>query len=316
MRDKIKKTIIAVCHDAGGAEVVSAFVKKNISKYNFVCLAIGPAEKIFKRKKLNKFLVSRTKNPEELFDKFKKIHLILVSTNWSSSISHNFIRGGKSRGIKTAVYLDHWVNYRERFGYPRTGWKKNLPEEIWAGDKRAYKLAKEFFKGLTIKLVPNYYFEEIKKEYKRIKKNKKEKNGILYISEPISEQINVFGDKNKIRYNEFEILEKLFDFFTKEKVKRKIIVRLHPSEKKDKYDTIILKYKNKLKIIKSYNRNVFSDLTECSTVIGIKSMAMVVAYLCGKKVISFSPYYNKSFSLPFKEIDEIKNIKYFKKIIN
>jgi len=70
-------------------------------------------------------------------------------------------------------FIDHWVNYRERFGYPLKNWKNNLPDEIWAGDKYAFLIAKKLFnKILPIKLVKNPYFKEIKNKYYKTKKIK------------------------------------------------------------------------------------------------------------------------------------------------
>jgi hypothetical protein len=310
MNKIIKKNILTVCHDAGGAEVISAYVGKNVVKANFICLVAGPAVKVFKRKKLDKFFITGKRKPGNIFVKFKNIDLVLTGTNWSSALGRDFIQEGKNRGIKTVVYLDHWTNYRERFGYPRPDWQNNLPHEIWAGDKHSYFLAKKYFKELSVKLVPNCYFQEIKDEYKKsCSKGKNAGNGILLVCEPMSEKINVDGDKNKIKFTEYEILRKLLDFFADNKTDRPIIVRLHPSEKKDKFDDILANYERKLKISKSCGKDILSDLQKCSDVIGAKSMALVIARLCGKRVFSFDNFRDiNNFLLPFKGIKIIKRI--------
>ena len=46
------------------------------------------------------------------------------------------------------VYLDHWMNYRERFGYPSQGWQKNVPAELWVGDSHALTLVKKDYQKL------------------------------------------------------------------------------------------------------------------------------------------------------------------------
>lgn len=303
MSSKVKKNILTVCHDAGEAEVISSYVRKNATKANFICLAAGPAIKIFKKKNLNKMLISDKSDPEKTLSKFKNIDLILTGTNWSSSLGRDFIKEGKNRGIKTVVYLDHWTNYRERFGYPRPGWRKNLPDEIWAGDKYAYFLATKYFKEIPVKAAPNYYFREIKDEYRKICLRKTAGKGILLVSEPVSEKINIDGDKNKIKLTEYEIVKKLLDFFANDNIGRPIILRLHPSEKRNKYDRILAGYKRKLKIKKSSGKELLEDLQKCSDVIGVKSMALAIARLCGKRVFSLSNFSCKDdFILPFKGI--------------
>ncbi len=310
MAKKTRKNIFTVCNDAGGAEIISAYVKKNALKANFICLVAGPAVKVFKRKKLDKFFITGKRKPENIFSKLKNIDLILTGTNWSSALGRDFVQEGKNRGIKTVVYLDHWTNYRERFGYPRPDWQKNLPDEIWAGDKHSYFLAKKYFKKLSVKLVPNCYFQEIKDGYKKsCSRGKNAGNSILLVCEPVSEKINVDGDKNKIKFTEYEILRKLLDFFADNKTDRPIIVRLHPSEKKDKFDDILANYERRLKISKSCGKDILSDLQKCSDVIGAKSMALAIALLCGKRVFSFANFRNKNdFMLPFKGILTVKKI--------
>lgn len=46
----IQKNLI-ICHDAGRAEILSAYVKAHEKKAIFYCVVAGPAEKIFRRKK-------------------------------------------------------------------------------------------------------------------------------------------------------------------------------------------------------------------------------------------------------------------------
>ncbi|PIT93554.1 hypothetical protein COU00_03730, partial [Candidatus Falkowbacteria bacterium CG10_big_fil_rev_8_21_14_0_10_43_11] len=163
-----KRTVITVCHDAGGAEIISAYVKANNSKAKFVCLALGPARKIFLRKKLGDLLISKKFDAEIIFKKFLP-DFLLTGTSWASGIEFKYVKQAKKLGVKTAVYLDHWTNYRERFGYPRLGWENNLPEEIWVGDKYALELAKRKFIGkIKLRLVENLYFKEVKKQYRNL----------------------------------------------------------------------------------------------------------------------------------------------------
>lgn len=315
MNIKNKGKILTVCHDAGGAEVISAYVKKNKKKFDFVCLAVGPTVKIFKRKKLGKHLIAENR-ARSLLIKKNVFKMVLTGTSWASSIELDFIKVAKDRGIRAVSYLEHWKNYRERFGYPRRNWKKNLPDEIWLGDKYAFKLAGRLFSNLTLKLVPNLYFKEIKEEFKKIrgKIGRKKNKGILFLSEPLASQINCFGDKGGKGLTEFDILGAILSFLVQKNPGRRVIIRFHPSEKKNKYDDILSRY-GRLKIVKSKNKNILKDLNQVKLVIGMDSMALVISYLCGKKTISFLPPGSQKSYLPFKEIIKIRRIKDLEKKI-
>jgi hypothetical protein len=165
------------------------------------------------------------------------------------------------------------------------------------------------FKGLVeeINLVENLYFEEVKEDYKKRKKYfNGECNSVLFLSEPISEKINIFGDKRDKETDEYKILDDFLNFLEKNGEKSEIIICFHPSEKKDKYDKILGKYK--LNIIKSKNTDIYDDFLMSKYVFGMSSMALVVACLCGKETISFLANDN-SFYFPFDKIHKINNMK-------
>ena len=73
----------------------------------------------------------------------------------------------KNKNKKLIAYLDHWVNYRERFIYKK---KIIQPNEIWVSDHFALNAAKKIFKKIPIKLKKNYYYYFLKNKIK--KKNK------------------------------------------------------------------------------------------------------------------------------------------------
>ena len=70
-----KKIFFIVCHDAGGAEIISSWLKKK--KIKFFGAITGPAKNIFKREKLKFFY---RKNLSEI----KKIDLVLAGSGWTS----------------------------------------------------------------------------------------------------------------------------------------------------------------------------------------------------------------------------------------
>ena len=94
-----------VAHDAGGANMLNALLRKFID-LNFYLFIDGPALKIFDSK--NIFLIT----DEEVF--FEKVNFVLAGTG-STRFEKKLLRKARSIGCETAVILDHFVNYKARF---------------------------------------------------------------------------------------------------------------------------------------------------------------------------------------------------------
>lgn len=286
MKNK-KSKILVVCHDNGGAEIISAFVKFREKQDSFINFVSGPAIKVFRRKKIKAFITKPTADVESILNRYRQVRpTVLTGVGWSTDLEIRAIRAAKKLGLSSVAYLDHWVNYQERFGFPRPDWTDNLPDEIWVGDKTAYFLAKKFFPSkVVIRHIPNQYFRAIEKEYDKSVKIEPTAN-LLIVSEPLGEAINSYGQKLPLLFDEFAWLEILLSNLARSNFKDRVILRLHPSEAKDKFDSILAKYRGKIRLSKSHNKNIINDLVKVHTVIGITSMAMVVAAICQKKVFS------------------------------
>ena len=310
--------ILVVSHDAGGANILNALVKKYSSDFNWKVYVKGPAAKIFRERANTVKYIKKNLNIKCVIE-LEKPDLILTGTSWASSIEIEFLKLAKKQGIRTAVFLDHWCNYRERFGYS-DNWKKNLPDIVFIGDKWAYALAlKAGFPEKKLRQVENPYLDDIIKDvklfpYTRVAKSKDNKIRVLYLSEPIYEHaLKCHGNPDYWGYTEYGIIKDLVK--VKETCKgflMKLRIRLHPAEKKDKY--------KKIGIVVSRNKQLIRDCLWSDIVIGSDTMGLVIGSAIGKKVISYIPNIKKTCSLPQKEIikiysigDLIKEIKSFKK---
>lgn len=303
---RTKKNILIECHDAGGAEIISAYVKKQKARYRFLCIAHGPAKKIFARKGLSPLVISKSLGLK-LLDTEEEINMVVCGTSWISDLGHRIIKKAKKAGIKSAVYLDHWTNYKERFGYPKKNWQNNLPDELWVGDEYAVRLAKRYFKNPVIKLVRNAYFQEIKSNYRALKRAIRAKDdSILVISEPALLTHKTFYESGYV-FSETDVLKMVLDYLSEKNVDKNIIIRLHPAEKKGKYQTLLAQYKNKLRFRKQHS-GILKDFAGAQLVIGRRSMALALAVLCGKTAVSFIPDKKISFPLPFDKIIKMRNI--------
>jgi len=289
--------ILIVSHDAGGAEVITAWIKNNNFHQYAYCLQ-GPAQSIFSRKLLG----MRTYDCNEI--DLSQFDLVLTGTSWSSELERRMILQTKENGIKTAAYLDHWVNYRERFGYPSKGWLENLADEIWCGDEYAMEICRDC--GIPVqklRLVENEYFCQIREEAEAYK-NEVVPKSILYICEPVGEHMKKeHGDEFYLGYNEFSALESFFKTLLKSDMSSyRITLRLHPSENDGKYDFIVNRFKNELQIEISHDTHLYMDIQHAEIVVGCESMALVVAVELNKKVFSVIPPHGLPCRLPHSEI--------------
>lgn len=286
-----------VCHDAGGAEIISSYIKQNPQS----CLYVldGPALNIFRRK-LGSIKIT------SMDDALKYADRVLCGTSWKSDIERVAIQQAKLLKKESICFLDHWVNYLDRF-YLCGDYV--FPDAIWVGDFFAYSLAEKIFSECKIKLVENPYFKEIVCELNTNKKSKIfSKKTVLYICEPIKEHALIrYGNARYFGYTEEEAIEFAIDNIGKcVKGDFQIVLRLHPSEKVEKYAQFIKKFKVPINI---GNKSTLIEEIACSDiVIGCESMGMVVGLLANKRVISCIPKNGKPCSLPYQEIEHLRDM--------
>jgi len=302
----MKIKILVVSHDAGGANILNALVKKYNTDFDWKVYAKGPAIKIF-RKYRNAERIIEASDIEHMLN-IEKPDLVLTGTSWASNLEIDFIRHGKSAGIKTAVFLDHWCNYKERFGYPGS-WKRNLPHIIFTGDKCAYNIAlKAGFPEKKLRQVENPYLEEIIKEaklygYTKLPVRKNSKIRILYLSEPVYEHaLKSHGNPDFWGYTEYGIVKDLANINDLcESLLIELKVRLHPSEKRDKYNLACVNV--------SRNKQLIKDCLWADIIVGGDTMALAVASMIGRKVFSYIPSVKKTCSLPQEDIIKVDSLK-------
>ena len=286
--------ITIVSHDAGGAEIISEWLKKKNKKFN-LCLK-GPAIKIFKKK----FKKIENKNLNRSLNQSK---LLITGTSWPSRFETKAIREALKKKIKVITFLDHWTNYKLRFYLNN---KLIFPHEIWVTDKMALKIAKKELPKINIKLKKNNYFEKKIKSLKKIKRKFKESN-ILYLCSPIIKNNYNLKKNYLFKYNEKSLLNYFFKNIQCLKFNYKnIIIRLHPSEKLKKY--LWIKKKFGKKVIISKNKKLENDIASSKYIFGFNSNAMVLSALVGKKVFNISPLGKKANILPFKNILDFSKI--------
>lgn len=297
------KRVAIVSHDAGGAEILSSYIVQQNLHCSYVLA--GPALKIFK-KKIGPVSVI------PLGDAIAESEWLLCGTSWQSDLEWQGIKIANHYGKRTVAFLDHWVNYRQRF--VRNG-QTCLPNEIWVGDAHAKALAESVIPEVATKLLVNPYYEELKRDIAAIRWPEIGKGvglNLLFLSEPVREGgARLFGDEHYWGYTEEEALHFLLsNLHVFAQPIGRIVIRPHPSEPAHKYDWVEKIYK--LAMVSASDRAILEDIAECDVVLGLQSMAMVIGLLAGKRVISCIPKDGDRCLLPHPEIEHlatlIKNI--------
>lgn len=289
------ETVAVVSHDAGGAEILSSWVSH--SRYNCSVVAAGPAIQIFKRKCPQiKFL-----SLEEALD---ECAWVLCGTGWQSGFERQAIALGKLRGKKTVAFLDHWVNYLERF---QESGGIFLPEEIWVGDKEAKRIASQLFPDTPVMLQENPYIEDLLGEIVKLNQDKPKSSivNVLYVCEPVAEHALVqYGDERYLGYTEHDALCYFLENIELlgQKVDS-ITIRPHPSESVDKYFWAIDRTPLQVKL--GGQESLLKEIIESEIVVGCESMAMVVGLIAKKRVISTIPPEGRKCQLPQQEIEHL-----------
>ena len=276
--DLKNKKLGVISNDAGGAHILAAylFTKKITPKF----ILSGPAIAVFKS-----YFGNNIKIEKDISSALEKCDIYLSGTGWHSNFEYLGIQKAKENKKTVIAYLDHWVNYSERFIRNDI---QVLPDCIWIGDKFGETICKKEFIDIDIILVDNEYFKIATRRYKEeVLISSIETFDFMFISEALSQGAKNFkGEENYYGYTELDAY-RLFLKSLRGSPEKTILVRLHPSDNHGKYDQISMNYPNK--IIVSKENDLIKDLVRCKCVVGCNSMALYIAFLCGKKVLTAIP---------------------------
>lgn len=294
--DILESPFAVFCHDAGAANLIIEWLK-DCNLEMKVCME-GPAKEIWKRNFPNK-------NLYPLDTVMDGVTALLSGTGWGS-YEVNARNKAKNINIKNIAVIDHWVNYKERF--VKDG-QEELPDMIIVSDKYAYKKAKLLFSKVQITQLPNNYLNV----QVSLSNNVRKKNcrtpieNILIIGEPLKEKIN--GQDKNTEFIAISYLMNNLDKINLSKERIKFTLRTHPSEKKNKYDSVKKKYINQFTEFSISNtNNLYEDIASADVVVGMNSFALVVALSAAVPTICILPPEANNCVLPQKEIMHLKKM--------
>ena len=294
------RKIAIFAHDAGGSELVLELLKASlhVGEFKVFCTNDSPCKRIIEQKNLTKFMQIIKPSKEIIFSALNSLDpdVILYTTSWQNHYEYHFLDYAKKHKILSMAFLDNWTNYRERFGYPANNWKNNFPDFIATHDEKNTQEAK-YFDLANIVAIKNYSIINELRSFKKSKQN----DTLLFLSEPTSKVAGAtYGDANYWGFNEADVFKSILKH--KEKFKcNKIVVRLHPSDKEDIYKKINPQ-------VNISNSSLNEDIARSKIIIGIDSSVLYLAFLLGKKVISYMPSDIRKFHIPLPKSNQLKNL--------
>ena len=288
-----------VSHDAGGAEILSSYVRQQ----GLACIYCveEPARSVFARKLGHVESVSI----EEIVERSDRI---LCGTSFLSDLEWRALGLARQAAKRSVSMLDHWVNYRQRF--LRHG-EWHFPDEVWVGDELGAGLARAAMPEIKVIIVPNAYVQDIEREFAAIpvpQRGNQAGTRILYVCEPLREDgLALYGNELFWGYTEEDALRYFMSNVSclAEQIDR-IVVRPHPQESRDKYNWVTHEFD--LPIVSGENKTLLEQLVVSDVVVGCASMAMVIGLIVGKRVVSCIPPGGKASPLPHPAIEKMRDL--------
>lgn len=294
LEDLIVPPLAVVCHDAGSANVIIAWLKSYTGDFR-ACME-GPARNTWKKN----FPDSEIFSNEDVMKDAKT----LLSGTGSAELEHFSRIDAKKKSIKTIAVIDHWTDYKGRFTRDDN---ETLPDIIIVTDEYAYEMARDCFSSSSVIQVPNNYLQKEVElaQSLRTKECREVIENILVIGSPERDKLL------RPNYLEFSAIEFLMSNLNKINLSKHLInisLRLHPAEPLDKYDFMQNKYQHLVTEIKiSKNNELYEDIAWADLVVGLSSYALVVSLACDVPTMSILPPGPNPFALPFKKIIQLRD---------
>lgn len=298
LSEHLKSPTAVVCHDAGAANLVFAWLRDwahrgLLDHHEFRLVLQGPAQVAWQAQALALPLMQLH---TELHTALAGAQRVLTGTGWASHLEHDARKLASLLHIPSIAVIDHWVNYLPRF--ERAG-EVVLPDTIWVSDPYAATMANQVFKSIPVIELPNVYLQNMVKSIAPVQKNCR---NLLYVLEPIR------NDWGRGIAGEFQAL----DFFSQHLPKVvgpnavHISLRPHPSDAPGKYDDWIRAHAH-LNVDLDEHPSLNQAIEHAQWVVGAETFAMVVADAAGRQTYSSLPPWAPPCSLPQTSIKHLRD---------
>lgn len=275
-----------VAHDAGAANLIIAWMKA--WNWSVRPCVKGPALKLWEQAFPGQTIFD---TPDAAMQGCVSL---LTGTGWASALEHDARRNGRSRGLRVAAVLDHWVNYAPRFEFAgEIVW----PDELWVADACAAEIARQELPPLLIRQFENLY---LKTQIAQVASPTND-GTLLYLLEPVRNDwgFGVIGEFQALDY----LLQHLDALHS---TVNRIVLRPHPSDPPAKYHHYLAVDP---RIELDCSSDLAAAISKADMVVGVESFALTIAIATGRKVYSSLPPWAPEIRLPHKEIQQIRYLK-------
>lgn len=295
------KRILALIHDAGGAELFATLLRREGGfAWTALTLAGSPAEAIFRRAGLDGLLHVR-KTPEECAafidaaqNRDNGFDAALYNPGWGPFPQRLVERSVLGR-IPCAAVLDSWNDYRERFGHPGQGWEQNLPDAVAVCDGRALTLAREL--GLPgLARLRNHHFEDLLERIAaRRGQAPAQGQDLLFLSQTTADSGMSANGHGRFVYAgalEGQVLRDVLaqrEALTARYGITGLRLRLHPSETVCRHLDLLREGGLPFTVEQALQTDLVDSVLAARAVVGINTMALFTAFLCGRATASILP---------------------------
>jgi len=275
-----------VAYDAGATNLIIAWLKA--WRWPVRACVDGPARKLWEQ------AFPGRPTCKNIADALEGASSVVTGTGWASSFEHEARRQARSRGLRVAAVLDHWVNYPPRF--ERDGavvW----PDELWVADEWAAQIARQVLPPMPIRVYDNLYLQAQVAQVSLAPKDGK----MLYNLEPLR------SDWGRGEQGEFQALDytlhHLHEFYRMPI--RRIVLRPHPSDPADKYSRYL---DADPRIVMDCSVDIAQAISRADIVVGVESFALTLALAAGRPVFSSIPPWAPALRLPQEGINQIRRL--------
>lgn len=297
-------TIAVVSHDAGSSEILCALIReyRDLYSWHIFAIAQSPMGRLCERYNLPFISIE---DPRQQLQSINP-DILIFGTGWQDKVERPYVRFCKEHTIPTVAFLDHWSNYRERFGFPDEGWEKNLGDFTAVTDQKALFLAESFALPNPVGLI-NFYLRDTIAQARQ--KEMHPNNNLLFLSEPTDAvALRTYGDKNYWGFTQYSALEDILKNFEQFGCAG-LTIRLHPSDNGNGYKKILKAYPHIRVQINDAAVCELSDQLLCAKmVVGFDTMALYIAALLERPVLSYLPSKNRDFLLPLPKERQVRSL--------
>lgn len=291
-----------VAHDAGGANVLAALARRQGSDMDWSVLVAGPARGILSALTTGSHDLEADVSTADLACLLQALAVdgVLTGTGWQSCLERNSIQAARQLGLPVCSVLDHWVNFRERFGYPGP-WLENLPDRVLVGD--AYALAQaraDSFPEACLGTVENPYLAAFA-SCARVNRPPRSayRQQLLFLGEPLA--IDFAGAGYGGAATLLDVAAQVVDLALAQPG-IDLVVRAHPSEPLSRYDFLRIHPKSDhITLHGASEIPLEQDIEAADVVVGMSSMALLAAAAAGCRTLAYLPE-GIGQALPHREI--------------